>query len=346
MERAIERRTGLPGLGEYLLEYRGLGGLLFVFAVIFASVFYGYHAPLEAVLYGTLLCLCAGGLLLAWRYRGFCRKMDALAQMEEAFLRDPDRYYVEQFPNAKSLWEREYQRFLTLISRDRERIRGQAEAAREEMTDYYTLWVHQIKTPIAAMGLLLRKQDSASCRELEDQLFKIEEYVNMVLQYLRLDGGSDLVVQWHDLDMIVRQAVRRYAGMFIRKHLSLTYEPLNRRVLTDEKWLVFVVEQILSNAVKYTGQGGGITICLGEGPKPVLIIRDTGIGIAAEDQPRIFEKGFTGYNGHSDKRSTGIGLYLCRRVLKHLSHGIDVESEPGKGTAIRISLGSDSLPVE
>ena len=207
------------------------------------------------------------------------------------------------------------------------------------------MWVHQIKTPIAAMRLLLQKPGAKQDPELSEQLFRIEEYVNMVLQYLRVDGDNDLVVQWNDLDLMVRQAVHRYAGMFIWKKLSLSYEPLKRKVLTDEKWLVFVVEQILSNAVKYTGQGG-ISIYLEPGPDTVLAIRDTGTGIALEDQPRIFEKGFTGYNGHADKRSTGIGLYLCRRILNRLSHEITVESEPGKGTIMRIWFAKERLEVE
>lgn len=261
MEQTVKHRPRFWGFGEYLLEYRGLWGLLLVFTAIFAAVFYGYRLPMEAVLYGSLLCVCAALLLLAWHYRGFQKKMAALSRMEETFLQDPDRYYADDYPPADSLLERKYQRFLTLISRDRERIRSRSETAREEMTDYYTMWVHQIKTPIAAMRLLLQKQDGHETRELQEQLFKIEEYVSMVLQYLRLDGGQDLVIQWCDLDRIVRQAVHKYAGMFIRKRLSLNYEPINRKILTDEKWLVFVVEQILSNAVKYTRQGG-ITVFL------------------------------------------------------------------------------------
>ena len=176
-------------------------------------------------------------------------------------------------------------------------------------------------------------------------MFKIEEYVNMVLQYLRLDGGSDLVLNTYSLDDIVRQAVRKYAGMFVRRRLSLSYEPLNCQVLTDEKWLVFVIEQILSNSIKYTKRGG-ISIYMEEEEGKTLVISDTGIGIAPEDQPRIFEKGFTGYNGHSDKKSTGIGLYLCRRILSRLSHTISVESEPGKGTRIRINLDTARIEAE
>jgi len=330
---------------EYLKRYRGFISLLLLFTAIFGAVFYGYRLPAEAVLYGFLLCICAAVPLVAWHYRQFCRKAGLLSRMESAFMRDPDHSYIESYPDSGSLLETEYQNLLTLVGRDRERIRSQAERERNEMSDYYAMWVHQIKTPIAAMRLLLQKQESESAPELTEQLFKIEEYVNMVLQYLRLDNHNDLIVQWNDLDRIVRQAVHKYAGMFIRKRLSLTYEPLNRSVLTDEKWLVFVVEQILSNSVKYTRQGG-VTIWVEEDPETTLVIRDTGIGIAWEDQPRIFEKGFTGYNGHSDKRSSGIGLYLCRRILRRLSHSISVESEPGKGTVVRIRLGSESLPVE
>ncbi|RJW54434.1 sensor histidine kinase [Clostridiales bacterium TF09-2AC] len=328
---------------EYLMEYRGLLVLFLLFGVVFGAVFYGYHLPAEAVFYGAFLCFCLAVPVMIWNYRRFRKKVRILFQMQEALLGSPECYYLEHFPESGSLLEKEYQQFLMLLGQDRERMRCQSELAREEMTDYYTMWVHQIKTPIAAMRLLL--QTPGTDPELSEQLFRIEEYVNMVLQYLRVDGDSDLIVQWNDLDLMVRQAVRRYAGMFIRKKLSLTYEPLNRKVLTDEKWLVFVVGQILSNAVKYTRQGG-ISIYLEPGPGTVLAIRDTGAGIAWEDQPRIFEKGFTGYNGHADKRSTGIGLYLCRRILNRLSHEITVESEPGKGTIMRIWFAADFLEVE
>lgn len=180
-------------------------------------------------------------------------------------------------------------------------------------------------------------------RRLE-QLQSVEQYVEMVLGYLRLESpSSDYVIRNYALDDIVRQAVRKYASQFIRRKLRLEYTPLNVSVITDEKWLLFVIEQVLSNALKYT-RSGSVSITL-EAPK-TLCIRDTGIGIAPEDLPRVFEKGFTGCNGRTDKRATGIGLYLCRRILEKLGHTIAITSTVGEGTTVRIGLQQDALEVE
>lgn len=170
-------------------------------------------------------------------------------------------------------------------------------------------------------------------KESESELFKIEQYVEMVLQYLRLNSSiNDFVLKEYVLDDILRQAVHKYAPMFIRKKLTLNYEPIETKVVTDEKWLVFVIEQILSNAIKYT-KTGSISIYEEAG---MLVIEDTGIGILEEDLPRIFENGYTGYNGRSDKKASGIGLYLCRQIFKKLGHKLSVESEAGKGTKVKI----------
>ena len=214
---------------------------------------------------------------------------------------------------------------------------------RSEMIEYYTLWVHQIKTPIAAMRLILQEEDTQLHKEAAAELFKIEQYVEMVLSYLRLGSSStDFVIRRQELEPIVRQAVRKYAPLFIRRKISLDMGDLQAKVLTDEKWLTFVVEQILSNALKYTPKGT-ISIYL---EKPcTLVIKDTGIGIAAQDLPRLFQKGFTGYNGREDKRATGLGLYLCRRILGKLGHEIRIESQEGVGTKVKIDLQSVELDV-
>ena len=212
-----------------------------------------------------------------------------------------------------------------------------------DMVDYYTMWAHQIKTPIASMHLILQKQDSEDSRRLRTELMRIEQYVEMVLCFLRLDSDStDYVLKEYRLDDIIRTAIRKLALQFIMKKLVLDYETIDKQVLTDEKWLGFVIEQVLSNAVKYTESGKVKISC--EGSK--LVISDTGIGIAPDDLPRIFDKGYTGFNGRMDRKASGIGLYLCRRICNNLGHGITAESVPGQGTTIAIELERNNLEVE
>ena len=211
------------------------------------------------------------------------------------------------------------------------------------MADYYTMWTHQIKTPIAALRLLLQGE-----KQQLEELFKIEQYAEMALHYARLDSiSSDLLFQTQDVAAILRAAVRKYSILFIGSGLSFALEEFSLHEVTDEKWLSFVFEQILSNALKYT-QDGAIQIYgldrQGEkthGEAAFIVIEDSGIGIREEDLPRIFERGFTGHNGRMDKRSTGIGLYLCRQILDRLSHTIRVESRMGQGTKVIVGFARE-----
>lgn len=219
-------------------------------------------------------------------------------------------------------------------------LRSETELRRSEMTDYYMMWAHQIKTPIAAIKLLLNDREDGFL--LMEELFKIEQYVEMVLHYLRLESmASDMILKEHDLQTMIKQAARKYSVLFINSGLKLKLEDFDVKVLTDDKWLTFVLEQILSNSVKYTRKGT-VSIYMKQDAPKTLVVEDTGIGIRQEDIPRIFERGFTGYNGHMDKRSTGIGLYLCKQIMDKLSHGISVSSQEGKGTKIYLDLFRDS----
>lgn len=394
-----------------------LGFFMYVlFCAIFAVVLFLYRMPMEPAVYAIGLCLTAAVIVLiadSVRYR---RKVEILTWQLEAV-----KEGTEKLPGPEDEVEQLYQMLLENAQIERARQVGNILQEKSEMTDYFTLWTHQIKTPIAAMYLLLqqeipvqeadiagenerevdiagkheretdiareneresniagenekeadiaegmrenrissgrmreadiaweqgiaREQDGSQefyfaqryytqKREIESELFKIEQYVEMVLQYLRLNSSvNDFVLQEYELDGIVRQAVRKYAPMFIRKKLSLHYEPLQVKAVTDEKWLTFVVEQVLSNAIKYTSSGD-IYIRMESG---CLVIEDTGIGILPEDLPRIFDKGYTGYNGRSDKKASGIGLYLVKKILKKLGHKILIESEPGKGTKVKL----------
>jgi signal transduction histidine kinase len=304
--------------------------------LIFAFVFSLYDLPVEAVGYAALLCAAMGTFYAAAGCLRYFRRHGQLTGLQSRITLS-----LDGLPVPKDLLEKDYQKLIKILYADKMLFAENEDRERRDMVDYYTLWAHQIKTPIAAMRLLMQSEESERYKELSLELFKIEQYVEMVLQYLRTDSeSSDFIIMKHSLDDMVRQAVRKYAKMFIYKKISLDLKGLNREVITDDKWLVFVIEQILSNSLKYTNTGT-ISIYL-EGDS-TLVVEDTGIGIRPEDLPRVFEKGFTGYNGRDDKKSTGIGLYLCKRILTKLSHTIEVESEVGKGTKVKIGLDSVNL---
>lgn len=194
------------------------------------------------------------------------------------------------------------------------------------------MWVHQIKTPIAAARLLLQEEET-DIQAVQNRLFDIEQYVEMVLGYLRTeDMSSDICLKEVELDELVREQIHKFARIFIGKKISLDYHGVQEKVLTDEKWLGFVIGQILSNALKYT-KNGKISIYMSGENSHTLVIEDTGIGIREEDLPRVFEKGFTGYNGREEGRSTGIGLYLCGKIMKNWITGLSFSQcqERGRG---------------
>lgn len=317
------------------------GRLLAVLAAcvgIFTWVLSLYHLPAEAAEYGGLLCLTvllgAGALdFFQWR-----RRVLDLESMEgQAAL------LLEILPEPQNLEQAAYRELLLELREDLRKATSARDAQLRESVDYFTMWVHQIKTPIAAMGLILQNDDTSQGRALSAELFRIERYVELVLSYLRLGGQTtDYVIRAVDVDAVLRQAARKYAPLFIRGKVSLELRETGLKVLSDEKWLQLVVEQVLSNAVKYA-PGGHVTV-RSEGER--LIIQDDGAGIAPEDLPRIFDRGFTGYNGRVDKRATGIGLYLSRQICKKLGHTIEAASELGQGTSVTIGLSRPYLEVE
>lgn len=314
-----------------------VAGLLFF--LIFMAVFALYRLPALAVLYPTGLCMLLGLVLVVFDFRRVKQRHEILQS-----LRSLTDVITGTFPKVCGIEDEDYQKLIHLMSEEHIQYQTEANRRYSDMIDYYTVWVHQIKTPIASMRLHLENEDSALARKLRTDLFRVEQYVEMVLMFFRLNSEStDYVIGESDLDTIVKQAVKKFAGEFIERRLTLVYEPLHTTVITDEKWISFVIEQILSNALKYT-PSGNITIAMEQ--EKELCIRDTGIGIASEDLPRIFENGYTGYNGRTDKKASGIGLYLCRRICTNLGHGIKAESVVGEGTVIRIDFRQRELKTE
>ncbi|MCM0649099.1 sensor histidine kinase [Clostridium swellfunianum] len=315
--------------------------ILSLFWATFAAVFFLYNLPLEPVVYAIVLSASMGIIFFIVDFIKLYKKHRLLLDLKSSISLGFDK-----LPEPGNIIEEDYRELLTSVYKKSTEIAYTAEISRSNLVDYYTLWAHQIKTPIAAMRLILQSEESEQNAELSMELFKIEQYVEFVLQYLRVESmSSDLLLKKYSLDDIVKQAVRKYARMFIRKKIKLNFKELNCEVLTDEKWLVFVIEQLLSNALKYTKEGT-ISIYMDSCLEKTLVIEDSGIGIKEEDLNRLFERGFTGYNGRSDKKSTGLGLYLCKQILNRLSHSITIESKVDKGTKVMIDLETMEVGIE
>lgn len=333
--------------------------ILQLFPVMLAEIiFFLYQLSIEPMMvYVTVfwlitgICACLNGF---YRYRKKVEQLELIAAAPDINLSQMDSPVGQD--------ERFQQEIMQQLNQMRIDVENASQKSSEDMTDYYTMWAHQIKTPIFALRLLLQESTEENKEKLSE-LFKIEQYVEMVLGYLRTeDMSSDLKLSRCSLDRIIRDQIHKYAGIFVSKKLTLTYESISQDVLTDEKWLGFVIGQILSNALKYT-RTGGIRIYLekklsldtddvsisirNDGCNKVenltLIIEDTGIGIRAEDIPRIFEKGYTGVNGRDDNRATGIGLYLSNKIMRKLGHRLYITSTEGKGTKVFLEFSVEDL---
>ena len=328
---------------QYLKEKRLILIAAFVTPVLYDLVMYLFKMPFNCIMYPTVLTLF---VLLVALGVDFGKTYGKHKEWEESgfFADGGEGSDSSVITDGGSVLEIDLKKKIARLERKISETNTNWENKYQGTVDYFTAWAHQIKTPIASMRLALEGMDSEQGRHLSSELGRIERYVDMVMVYLRLDSeSSDYVFKKQELDPLLRQTIRRFAKDFIGKKLSLTYEPIAFEIITDEKWFQFCLEQLISNAVKYTKKGG-ITITLEE--NRYLCIADTGIGIAPEDLPRIFERGFTGYNGRLDKKASGIGLYLCKRICDGLKIGIDATSEPERGTTIRLDLAQYDLKKE
>ena len=297
---------------------------------------YEYEKAIENMSYAAVLIAFFGAVYGVWDYFCYRKKCRLLI---DAFAKRGER--LDYLPESRSYPEKLYRELVGAAEEEARDVISEYDAKKRDIDDYYTMWTHQIKTPIAALRLLLQDE-----KQPLEELFKIEQYEEMALHYARLDSlSSDFLFKTQNIEAIVKQAVKKYSILFIGSGLQFSLENFSAQAVTDEKWLAFVVEQLLSNAIKYTPDGQIRIYGLDDGKTEIqehdahkeaayLVIEDSGIGIREEDLPRIFERGFTGYNGRFDGKSTGIGLYLCKQILDRLSHTIQVESRVGKGTKV------------
>lgn len=325
-------------LREYIKERCHILLILCIFFVIHTLVFYLYYLELEAIIYAFLFCLLFLLIIGSIDFIHYYRQREYLHVLKKRII-----YSLELVQETSLPSQKDYQDIINDLVLHIQTLQKEHQSYTQDMIDYYTLWAHQIKLPISAMDLLLQKEDSLLNFQLSSQLLKIEQYVDMVLSYLRLTSQStDYVIKQYNLDDMIRQAIRKLSVLFIEKHIQLDFQDTHQTVLTDQKWLVWVLEQLLSNAVKYT-QRGKVSIYYQDNR---LIIEDTGIGIEQSDLQRIFEKGFTGYNGRQEDKSSGLGLYLCDKILHQLCHTINIESQVHQGTKVILNLQYEKINIE
>lgn len=206
----------------------------------------------------------------------------------------------------------------------------------KHLLDYVTIWTHQIKTPIFSLNLLL-DEEPVDTLAAKASVFEIEEYLNNLLSYIRLEAdNTDYIFEEVDIDEIIRSTIRKYSKLLIRRQNKIDFSPTNLKVTTDKKWLGFILDQIISNANKYTKEGTISFYIEGD----CLVIADTGIGIRPEDVPRVFDRSFTGYNGRVYKKSTGLGLSLVKMVAENLNIGVSLSSEVDLGTKVYIDFSN------
>ena len=317
-------------LKSYLKKNIKIYILFVVFIAIFFIMFYLYNLPLESLIYTGSFCFLAALITSFLDFVNYRESYKKLKFLEKNILNE-----LDALPKSLDIRIDYYHKIIEKLYEDLEKLTQENRKKNTDMVDYYSMWVHQIKTPIAAMNFLLDNEE-VDQKNLQQELFKIERYVEMVLTYIRLDSiSSDYVITKINLDEVVKDSVKKYATIFINKKIKLNYVSHETMVISDKKWLSFAFEQILGNSVKYTSAGGEITI---ETCENKLVIEDNGMGIKEEDLPRIFEKGFTGFNGRYEKKSSGLGLYLCKNTLDKLGHHIEISSKVGEGTRVEITF--------
>lgn len=278
-------------------EYRVFITLLFVCSV-FGGVFLFAGLNMEYFVLGLEIILFALFIFLVMEWFSYVKKEDMAKRIEE-------------------------------LEIENKALQSKIIDERKDLEEYFLLWIHQIKTPITVCNLILGKPDAD--HRLREQMIYIEEYTNMAMNYLKLlERNSDMDIYEVDLDIIISSIVKKYSLIFIEKKILLDYTPTNEKVISDAKWLSIMLEQIISNALKYT-KSGKISINFDK-ELLKLSIKDTGIGIPSKDIKKIFDRGYSGFNGRVNEKSSGLGLYMVGKIAQILNIKIEVYSKLNIGS--------------
>lgn len=324
-----------------IIDYiRDKGLFLAINLMIFMIIsFLMYSADVALVIIFLLFCVCFLPLLtyILIEYIKFRKYFNTVENILENL---DKKYLLPEVLNEPNFIEGEEINYIfKVLSRDMHENVKYYKNIQEEYREYIEMWVHEIKTPIASTKLLIENNTNEITRKIDTQMDKIENFVEQVLYYSRSDEvGKDYIIKKIELSKVVKYVVKKNQRDFIGKRISLKLGELDEIIYSDAKWIEFILNQIVGNAIKYSkGQGDKIKIeSKTLANSVVLTIEDNGVGIIERDLNRVFEKGFTGENGRKFGKSTGIGLYLCKKLCDKMGLGLNIESEENKGTKVTV----------
>lgn len=325
---------------SFLLSVRPQLFLFIGMAVIFGVIYFLGRQPLFLFFYSLQVSAFLLLIYLVIHYFQYAKRYKLISRLDMV-----NASSLEDLQSSSGPVDRLYiEKMATLLEQLRESENLHAERQTDQL-DYFTLWLHQIKTPISAISLLTQSSSAKEAKQVAQELVRLEDYTHMALNYIKLEeSGADLDLSLVDLDELIKKAIKKYSILFIYKGIRLDYQPLGMKVLSDGKWLQNLIEQILSNSLKYTPQGT-ILIYRDSAQAETLIIEDTGIGIRSEDLPKIFNKGYSGMNGRLHEKSTGLGLFLSKKICQRLGHRIVIDSQPDQGTRVAIDMSREDLQI-
>lgn len=324
---------------KYLNDRKYIISVFIFFYSAFALTLWLEQASLTMMLYPLLISLTVVALFALLDFIHYYQTINHLNNILQTSIS-----IVDNLPATKNYQEQVYQNIIHHFNQDYKHLIHHQNQQYQQALEYYTLWVHQVKVPISALKLTADGLDGSKQKTIiSTQLTHIDRYVDMVLTYLRMESiNQDLLLQQIDVYPLLTNSIKKYADIFIHNKIKVQIEPFSLITTSDQKWLSFVFDQVISNALKYTKNG--IVSITADGQK--LLITDTGIGIAPEDLPRIFERGFTGFNGRFNQKSSGLGLFLVKKILDVLGHTITIESTVGVGTIVTIDLKVIKIDLE
>lgn len=290
----------------YFLK-KNLNSILFFISInaIYFIVCYLNNVDIRVFIQGFEICLIVFFIYLVIKYFDFQKELSNEEKIEKL------EKQIESMRNDYISWKKDIQ-------------------------EYFSMWVHQIKTPITCLEILTEDN-----KEMKMQLKSIDNYTNMAINYLKLNlHEKDMDISAVDVDNLLNMLIKKYSLLFINSHISLDFRKNGLKCITDSKWLSVLLEQILSNAIKYSENSQIILDTFKKDNSVVILIEDHGIGIPEEDINRIFDKGYSGFNGRLKQKSSGLGLYLAKSIADKLDIRLKVDSTVGQGSKFYVIVNN------